>query len=250
MAKQNIFDDNVFFEGYYKLRENIDSANNLVEKPAIFSMIGDVKGRSIIDLGCGYGENCKTFSDMGAKRIVGVDISVKMLEVARNENFASNIEYYNICMEDVDSIRFKYDVAVSSLAIHYIMDFNKLAMDVYSLLNDNGIFVFSQEHPLSTAPIDGAKWIKDSEEHVDHYRLTDYARLGERNISWIVDGIIKYHCTFSEIINGLILAGFKIEEIREPVPREETIQRLPDYEKDLHKPDFLIIKVRKKNNEK
>jgi 2-polyprenyl-3-methyl-5-hydroxy-6-metoxy-1,4-benzoquinol methylase len=119
MSKQNIFDNVVFFDGYYKLRQNIDSANNLVEKPVIFSMIGDVKGKSIIDLGCGYGENCITFSDMGAKQIVGIDISEKMLEVACRENYASNIKYCNVCMEDIGSMNLKYDIAVSSLAIHY-----------------------------------------------------------------------------------------------------------------------------------
>jgi hypothetical protein len=125
------------------------------------------------------------------------------------------------------------------------MDFNKLAKDVYSLLNDNGIFVFSQEHPLTTAPIAGVKWIKDNDGHVSHYCLTDYMRSGERNVSWFVDEIKKYHRTFSELLNGLILAGFKIEEVSEPVPGEETIKRLPHYKKDLHKPDFLIVKARK-----
>ncbi len=245
MSKQNIFDDNSFFSGYCKLRQKPYNANNLVEGPALFSMVGSVQGKTVIDLGCGYGEKCKAFSDMGAKKVVGVDISQKMLEIARNNNRSSKIEYYNMCMEDIIQIDLNFDVVVSSLAVHYIMDFNKLAKDVYSLLNNNGIFVFSQEHPLSTAPIAGINWIKDADGNFDHYCLTDYTRSGKRTVSWFVDGVIKYHRTFSEIVNGLILAGFNIEEMKEPVPDSETLKRFPSYEKDLHKPDFLLMGARK-----
>jgi len=56
---------------------------------------------------------------------------------------------------------------------------------------------------------------------------------------------LGYHRTFSDLINGLISAGFIIEEMKEPVPTPETIDRLPNYAKDMHKPNFLIIKAKK-----
>lgn len=248
MSKQNIYDNETFFSGYFKLRENNDSANNLEEKPAIFSMLGDVNGKSIIDLGCGYGENCRAFSEMGAERIVGIDLSQKMLEIAKKENHAQNIQYLNMPMENIKSLSDKFDIAVSSLALHYIKDYDKLINDVCSLLKPGGIFLFSQEHPLTTAPIDGAKWIKNEDGSVDHYRLTDYTRAGERTVSWFIDGVVKYHRTFSQLINGLVRSGFVILEMEEPVASPETIRRLPQYGKDLHKPNFLMIKAKKLSN--
>jgi SAM-dependent methyltransferase len=247
MSEQDIYDNDSFFDGYRKLRENTDSANNREEKPAIFAELPCVKGKSILDLGCGYGENCKTFSEMGAKSVAGVDISRKMLQIAEKENRAANIQYYNLPMEDIKSIGGKFDIAVSSLAIHYVKDFNALAKDVSFLLNDGGVFLFSQEHPLTTAPIAGAKWVKDDAGKIDHYRLADYARTGERSVSWIVDGVIKYHRTFSDLVNGLVAAGFHIEKMEEPVPTPETIQRLPYCAKCMHKPNFLIIKAGKQS---
>ena len=77
---QNVYDDPIFFEGYRKLRSNQYSANNLEEKPAIFSLAPDLDGQTIIDLGCGYGENCAEFKARGASAVLGVDISEKMLE--------------------------------------------------------------------------------------------------------------------------------------------------------------------------
>jgi hypothetical protein len=60
-----------------------------------------------------------------------------------------------------------------------------------------------------------------------------------------VDGVEKYHRSFSEILNTLIAAGFLIESVTEPIPSEEIMQSHPKYKKSLHKPDFLLIKVRK-----
>ncbi len=77
---QNLYDDQAFFEGYKKLRDNLYSANNLEEKPALFSLAPDLHGKRVLDLGCGYGENCKAFCDLGASYVLGVDLSEKMLE--------------------------------------------------------------------------------------------------------------------------------------------------------------------------
>ena len=82
MAQQNIYDDEIFFEGYKKIRDNKINANNLFEIPTLFSMLPDLKNKRILDLGCGFGEHCKRFIECGAKRVVGIDISEKMLEVA------------------------------------------------------------------------------------------------------------------------------------------------------------------------
>ena len=101
MAQQNIFDNVTFFEGYKKIREKTVNANNLFEIPALLSMIPDLKGKSVLDLGCGFGEHCKLFVDYGAEKVIGIDISSKMLEVARRENSDPKIEYINMPMEDI-----------------------------------------------------------------------------------------------------------------------------------------------------
>jgi len=243
---QNIFDNQTFFDGYKKLRENPFSANNLEEKPALFSLSPDLKGRSVLDLGCGYGENCAEFKRLGASKVVGVDISVKMLAVARAEN--PDIKFMQADMNDLSEIQDKYDIIFSSLAIHYIEDFRSFLKSVYNILNPNGFFIFSQEHPLTTAPIHGSSWSKDDEGNVLHYNLTDYTRIGKRSTKWFVDGVEKYHRTFSEIINSLSSAGFVIQAMLEPIPSEETIAKDRSTEKDLHKPNFLLIKSKKPKN--
>ena len=186
MAQQNIYDDEIFFEGYKKIRDNKINANNLFEIPALFSMLPDLKNKRVLDLGCGFGEHCKRFIECGAKRVVGIDISEKMLEVARNENSDPNIIYINMPMEK-----------------------------------------------------------RDEQGNKIHLNLSDYGIEGERESVWFVDNVKKYHRTFSTIINTLINAGFSIERMIEPLPTDEILEQYPDYKDLFHKPDFLLLRVKK-----
>lgn len=238
---QNIFDDPTFFDGYKKLRSNRFNANNLEEKPALFSLSPELAGKSILDLGCGYGENCAEFKARGASSVLGVDISEKMLAVAVEDY--PDIEFIRADMSDLSFIRDRYDVVFSSLAVHYIEDFGAFVKSVYEVMTPGGHFIFSQEHPLTTAPVSGASWSKADDGRILHYNLTDYARSGKRSTTWFVDGVEKYHRTFSEVINSLCEAGFIIEKMLEPVPAQETVECDKSWEKDFHKPNFLLIRA-------
>ena len=248
MAKQNIYDNNTFFEGYKKLRENKASANELFEIPALRSLLPNLEGKKVLDLGCGFGEHCVQYIQAGATKVVGIDISEKMLEVAKMENNDPRITYINTPMENISEIKETFDIVVSSLAIHYVEDFDTLVQDVYEMLNDEGLFIFSQENPINTCYSSGDRWTKDEEGNKLFANLSNYSLEGERESKWFVDGVKKYHRTFSTIVNTLVKAGFQIEKMIEPVPTPELLKMYPDQNDLLHKPDFLLIKARKKND--
>ena len=245
MAKQNIYDNETFFEGYKRIRENEANANNLFEIPALFSMLPDLKNKKILDLGCGFGEHCRRFVECGAGKVIGVDISEKMLEVARKENSDPKITYLHMPMEDISALNESVDVVVSSLAFHYVEDFDGVIKNIYELLNQGGVFVFSQENPLCTCHSGGDRWTRDEKGKKLHMNLSNYGVEGERESVWFVDNVQKYHRTFSTIVNSLIAAGFTIEKMIEPLPDEELLEKYPDYADLFHKPDFLLIKSRK-----
>ena len=46
---------NVFFEGYKKIRQNEINANTLFEIPELFALLPDLNGKTILDMGCGFG---------------------------------------------------------------------------------------------------------------------------------------------------------------------------------------------------
>jgi 2-polyprenyl-3-methyl-5-hydroxy-6-metoxy-1,4-benzoquinol methylase len=243
MSKQNIYDNETFFNEYKHLRSLDSSANILIEKPALFSLVPDLNGKKILDLGCGYGENCKEFLKLGARKVVGVDISQKMLDIAEIENKEETISYINLSMEEIEQLNETFDVVTSSLAFHYIKEFDTLVKNIYNLLNPGGHLIFSQENPINTCFSSGSRWTKDEEGNVVCANLYQYSMDGKRLSKWFVDDVIKYHRTFSSIINSLVTVGFRIEKMLEPIPSEEVMNRYPAYKKDIHKPDFWLIKV-------
>ena len=243
ITPQNVFNDETFFNGYRELRTYPLSANEVEEKPALFALLPDLTDLDILDLGCGYGENCYKFSEMGARSVLGIDIADKMLDIARTEHSADNIEYKHMAMEDISKIDRKFDLITSSLAIHYVKDFAKLVRDVNTLLNDGGVFIFSQEHPINTAPQPFLGWERDADGNMLYYKLMDYNVSGIRKNKWIIDDVVKYHRKFADIINGLVMNGLKIAEVIEPLVSDEVIDADPSYIKNRHKPNFLIIKA-------
>lgn len=80
MAKQNIYDNDSFFENFKNLRNNKINFNDCIETPILLAMIPEVNGKRVLDIGCGMGQHAKQYSDMGAESVLGIDISEKMLE--------------------------------------------------------------------------------------------------------------------------------------------------------------------------
>lgn len=246
MSNQNIYDNEEFFQGYKTLRNNDMNYNDLLEQPAMAKMLPDLSGKAVLDLGCGYGKNCVDFIRRGAKRVVGLDISEKMLEIAKSESAHEKIEYVNMSMTDISTLNEKFDFIYSSLAFHYVEDFDSFANEMYSVLNIGGQLLFSQEHPIITATIDGkGHFNKNLKGKNISYTFSNYNEPGERKTHWYVDGVIKYHRTFSNVINALVKASFIVEEICEPVPENWAIEKLPKIVKEYIKPNFLIVKSRK-----
>ena len=244
---QNIFDNEIFFDGYSKIHQRKDNANELFVKPALFSMMPPLDGKTVIDLGCGFGELCMEYIRRGAESVFGIDISEKMLAVAKAENSHPKITYLHMAMEDISSIKGKFDMAASSLALQYVEDYGALVHDVHELLNDNGLFIFSQEHPMNTCFSDGDRWTRDENGRKIHANISNYGVEKEWESTWFIDHVKKYHRMFSTVLNTLIDNGFAIEKIIEPTPTAEILKSNPDQEDLFHKPDFLLVRARKAN---
>lgn len=131
--QQNIYDNNEFFENYKNTRLSDNSFNELLEQPAMRKLIPDVQGKSVLDLGCGFGFNCKEFALAGAKRVFGIDLSEKMIEQAKATNNTDSITYHIMSMVDIDNLNAKFDFVFSSLAFHYIEDFELLIKNIYRI---------------------------------------------------------------------------------------------------------------------
>lgn len=248
MSEKNfaIYDDENFFNNYIDLRNAENNYNDLIEQPIVFELLGNVSGKSVADIGCGYGAMTIKIANNGARKVLGIDVSEKMIEKGKIENLQDNITYKVLPAEELSSLDEKFDVIVSCLAVHYIKNFTKLFADVYSLLNQSGEFVFSMEHPMYTASKFSQQWITTPDSSVVTGFVTDhYGDEGVRNITWLGKNITKYHHKVETVFNALIEAGFIFEKVIEPSPSEELIRKVPKTAHELHRPAYLIVKCRK-----
>lgn len=247
--KQNVYDNKVFSDEYDKMRSEKKgvSANDVIEIPIFRKMMPDVTNKRILDLGCGYGENDRYFKEHGAAYVLGTDISNHMLEIANKENKIDGVYYKNLPMEDIFSLNEKFDIVISSLAFHYVCDFDSLIKNIYNILTPGGILLFSQEHPITlclhfTEGIDHNK-IKINEKQ--YTLVADYNRCGLRQNPWNNVKVKKYHRNFTTIINTLVNNGFIIDEINECEPNDTMIKKNPKYINQFDLPYFLFVKVHK-----
>ena len=243
---QNIYDNEKFYKDYRDMREKGLNANELIEIPIMKDMLPDLKGKRILDLGCGNGGMSKYFIEKGAKSVLAIDLSSNMINEAKEKNNAENITYVVLGMEDISKIEGKFDIVFSSLAFHYVKDYDKLVKDIYNLLDDNGILIYSQEHPIATA----SKYHKEMKSYIfldekRYYVVSNYNENGERKMFWNFDGVIKYHRNFSYIINTLIQNKYNLLEVRESTASEEAIKLNSKYENQNDRPYFLFIKASK-----
>jgi SAM-dependent methyltransferase len=245
--RQNIYDNESFAMQYDKMRKEQKgyNANDLIEIPNFRNLIPNVKGKRVLDLGCGYGENSRYCIENGALYVLGIDISKHMLDIANKENLVNGIEYVNMAMEDISQIDKKFDIVISSLAFHYIKDFKKLMKDIYNLLDENGTLVFSIDHPLRIASI-FEPWMEKNYIELNgkwFLLVSDYSRNGLREKKWNGEIVKKYHRNFSELINNITDSGLKIDKLLEPLPTEEMIQKVPKYIHQIDRPFFLFVKA-------
>ena len=82
--KQNIYDNEQFFKGYEAIRTREYNYNNLLEQPNFLTLVPDLTEKIVLDLGCGIGEFAFNCISRGAKFVTGIDISTKMITVAKD----------------------------------------------------------------------------------------------------------------------------------------------------------------------
>lgn len=247
MSKQNVYDNDVFFEDFRKSREDKVNFNDCIETPILFSMLPDLAGKAILDIGCGMGQHAKQFADMGAESVLGTDISAKMLEYAAEHFSADNITYRRMAMEDIGEIDRQFDLVTSSLVFDYAEDFEGLMRKIHQLMKDDAEFVFSMSHPIVTA-WDGAydRYTRTETGERLYANLRNYCLEGPRKVDWVVSGYECYHRTVSTLINALVRAGFIIEECREANISEDMRQRYPaKFGGTVHRPEFIFFRCRK-----
>ncbi|TPK46009.1 class I SAM-dependent methyltransferase [Mesorhizobium sp. B2-5-4] len=240
---QNIYDQPDFFAGYSQLGRSVEGLDGAAEWPALRAMLPDVAGLRIVDLGCGFGWFCRWAHEQGARQVLGLDLSEKMLARARAAGPDAGVTYERADLDQLSLPQGGFDLAYSSLVLHYIEDIERLFRTVHQALSPGGHFVFSTEHPIYMAPTKPG-WSIDGEGKrtwpVDRYLVE-----GPRKTDWLAKGVVKHHRTIGTTLNTLIRTGFTIEYVDEFRPTAAQIAARPDLAEELERPMFLLVSARR-----
>src|SRR5690606_16974097 len=164
---------------------------------------------------------CRFAADEGAKSVLGIDLSEKMLATARMRTESPAVTYERGDLDTLDLKGRTFDVVFSSLAFHYVADFPALVAAIARGLNPGGALVFSVEHPLYAVRTEPEFTTDAHGRRV--FLVDDYLGEGKRVTAWVVDGVEKYHRAIATHINALLAAGLTLVAIEEWGPGPDLI---------------------------
>jgi ubiquinone/menaquinone biosynthesis C-methylase UbiE len=240
---QNIYDNAEFFEGYSRLPRSVEGLDGAPEWPALRALLPDLRGLTVLDLGCGFGWFCRWARQQGAAHVLGIDVSERMLARARATTQDTAITYTRADMEHLELSPESFNVVYSSLALHYIEHLTALMSAVYRALVPGGSLVFSVEHPMFTAPAD-PHWSLNGAGRKT-WPIDGYLDEGPRSTDWLAKGVIKQHRTLATYINMLLRLGFALSHVEEWGPTEEQIAARPNLADERQRPPFLLVAARR-----
>jgi SAM-dependent methyltransferase len=198
--------------------------------PITRSLIPDCTDKRVLDAGCGIGDHVEWFLDDGAA-IVGVDASEQTIEIAR-ERFGDQATFHQANLaEPLDFVENDtFDLVLSHLVLGHIERWKPVFEEFHRILSARGLLIFATVHPLY---------------HLEHQGATDYYTVEPVEIAWPDAPVTAYRRPFSEMINPLTAAGFRIEVLEEPKPQEEYEVHSPErYRKAMKRPEILCIRAR------
>jgi len=239
---ENIYDD--LAEVFHEKRTKEKHFNELMEMPLSLSLLGNVKGKKILDAGCGTGISSKILAQKGAK-VTGIEISKKMLDIAEEYCKGFEIKFDKGSIDELLYEDGSFDTILASLVIHYFEDPTKVFKEFHRVLKKDGILVFSTNHPVNSC-IDEFTEYKNKPAIVvsDYFTRRKFywtsKRMGNAKIPSI-------HFTFEDLFDFILNNGFQIENLKESqLPKEaEKILGKGRYNHWKNIPTFVVFKCKK-----
>lgn len=237
----SIYDNEEFFSQYAQMSRSSQGLAGAGEWHQLKPLFPDLYGKKVLDLGCGYGWHCKFAAEQGAESILGIDLSEKMIAEATKQNSDEHIIYRVCRLDEYDYPANAWDCVVSNLVLHYVEDLEAVFRKVHDTLKSDGTFLFNIEHPVFTAGV-GQDWIYDNEGKPLYWPVDNYYLPGERTTNFLGCEVKKQHHTLTQILMGLLNAGFSIEAVVEAGPPEEMMD-IPGMADELRRPMMLLVKA-------
>lgn len=172
-------------------------------------LFGDVKGKKVLEIGCGTGQSLQYIGERKASELWGIDISIEQIEKAEQYLATYDISAKLICspMEEECGIPEDYfDFVYSVYGIGWTTDLDGTFCRIASYLKKDGVFIFSWSHPIHKCVASENDMLVFKKNYFD-----------ESWYSVSIDGgvLSLSDRKLSTYVNALAKAGFVIEQMVE-----------------------------------
>ena len=235
----NIWD--VAAEGWVDfVRTGKDYWRDGVNNPTTFRLIGNVKGKNVLDLACGEGYNTRILARKGAN-VTGIDHSRKLLRLARMEERKEplGIHYCRMNASRLSGLPdASLDLAACFMALHDIENYESAVAEVARVLKHGGRFVFSITHPCFEDMLVNGVRTNAAERYFDVTRHL---------IEWKMKRLTKqfktvsFHRSLTDYSHVLTKNSLLISRLVEPRPTKEAMRKHPKLKEVLSRPQSIVF---------
>jgi malonyl-CoA O-methyltransferase len=212
--------------GYDRWAEVYDGEDNplvLLEERYVGSLMGDLAGLRVADIGCGTGRHTLRLAAAGAK-VTAVDFSEAMLQKARSKAGAEAVTF--VCHDLTERLPLEsaaFDRVCCFLVLDHIPDPGKFFVELRRLCRTGGFVLVSVMHPAMSLRGVQARFIDP----------TSGRRIGPES----------HEHTMSDYVMGVVGAGLRLEQVSEHAADEELAVKSPRAAKHLGWPMLLLMKL-------
>jgi len=202
--------------------------------------LGNLTGKSVLELGCGNGRSLEYVNKNGAKELWGLDISEKQVEKTESYLKSKEINAELVCspMENECGLpESHFDIVYSVYGVGWSTNLDKTFKAVNRYLKKDGLFVFGWSHPIhKCVSLEDGKFIFSNSYFNEEWYCAD---MSDKEI-------VLSNRMLSTYINSLARNGFMIEELIEETDKEKAkLSNKAFGKKALMMPTAFVIRARK-----
>ncbi|MBB3674733.1 class I SAM-dependent methyltransferase [Modestobacter versicolor] len=192
------------FGAAYSAENDANLINAHYERPAMLDLLGDVRGRRVLDAGCGSGPLAAALRDRGAV-VTGFDASPLMVSLARERLGADADVQVADLATPLPFADGGFDDVTASLVLHYLRDWAAPLAELRRVLRPGGRLVLSVNHPFLYKAL---------------HPQADYFATVQWTDDHVFDGqpaVLEYwHRPLHAMTDAFSEAGFRIGVVSEP----------------------------------
>jgi SAM-dependent methyltransferase len=222
------------------VREGKDYHRDELNNPATFKLIGNVKGKAVLDLACGEGYNTRILVRQGAEA-VGIDFSEKMIEFAKKEEEKGRLGIHYYVMDAADLNGFPddhFDLVTCFMSLQDIRNYKKAISEAARVLKNRSRFVFSIPHPCFENIV-----VRGKRTNVSKRCFGEIKYL----LPWGMERLTKpsrtatFHRTLTDYADALYMSRLLVSRLVEPRSTHEGLLKYPHLRRHMATPQSIIV---------